>query len=526
MGVGAGTPGAAARAEVRWRGYTARQESQYVRLEMPVMVAGTRITVYPPVLLGSKGTKEGLLKSVAEELGAATQGSAATEEAGVTEDVGIAGASGGANGGAAVDWEGLGGEMALYSARIVRGGVEGPLVDQLMGQGRVGSDAGSYLVPVEGKQVEGGGREYEVKEPMPVYMRVKAPGAAEAGEYRFLMRIETPGRAVAGKDGKTEVSGGSVEEAALALEVSELALPTEPRVLGVMTTTAGKLEELFPAAFGTGNPGGGIAGAYLDRRNPNHKEAVGRLDELVKAARREGVALFVEDMGPSVRVDERGAVALDWDAYDSVMQPYMDGSAFGDRVPLAVWLAPVPPRRIRDSATQLYQYIDGCATHFADKGWVATAAFMHPALAEVVRGGGEAGGRSGQSVKEREERMKLRREVGEMMRLHMPREMLAVTTPDAGVPHGLLWTVDDEDARLPPAGAMGTESSVRVWPWMCVARGAGQGVKGFVWRDGVAGGGAAGARGAGGVEQSAPGGGSGWSGEAGAADGVAERRDE
>ncbi len=96
-----------------------------------------------------------------------------------------------------------------------------------------------------------------------------------------------------------------------------------------------------------------------------------------------------------------------------------------------------------------------------------------------------------------------------MMRLHMPREMLAVATPDVGwsnglagagdagsgageltVPHGQLWVVDDYDARLPPAGALATPESVREWPWMCIARGGtvtAPGVKGFVWRDAVAG---------------------------------------
>ena len=91
------------------------------------------------------------------------------------------------------------------------------------------------------------------------------------------------------------------------------------------------------------------------------------------------MSLFVEDIIPTTRVDETGQVTLDWDAYDRLMQPYMDGTAFEDRVPLAVWLAPVPPRRIRDSSTQLWQYIDACAKHFAAKGWVAVPAFLHPA---------------------------------------------------------------------------------------------------------------------------------------------------
>jgi len=116
-----------------------------------------------------------------------------------------------------------------------------------------------------------------------------------------------------------------------------------------------------------------------------------------------------------------GVVALDWDAYDRLMQPYMDGTAFEDRVPLAVWLAPVPPRRIRDSSTQLWQYIDACAKHFA-AGWSQRRV-------SAPRGRRCNHGRPGSGRAE-----KLRAQVSEMMRLHMPRDMLAVAAPGADIP--------------------------------------------------------------------------------------------
>lgn len=383
--------------------------------------------------------------------------------------------------------------MIPYSSRIVRSAAEGPLVDQLTGQSRVAADAGSYLVPLPlaaPANDQAAGRTFEVKEPFPISLQVTVPPAVEPGEYRFPIRIASPGRAE--------------EQLTLSVEVVDIALPTEPRVLAIATTTTADLARLYPETFGA------IPAAYLDRADPDHKAAVEQLDALVKAARSQGVALFVEDMIPATRVTEIGIVSLDWDPYDRVMQPYMDGSAFEDRIPFGAWLAPVPPRRVRDASTQLWQYIDGCAAHFKARGWVATPAFLHPALANSAS---ENAAELARPFGERPSAEALSKLVEEMLRLHMPREMLAVASPGTPVPHSQLWSVNDDDPRLPPAGALATEYSVRDWPWVCVARDGthggnparGGGVKGFVWRNALAGAAELESRARGGNDEAAPG---------------------
>ena len=191
-------------------------------------------------------------------------------------------------------------------------------------------------------------------------MRVTVPAVVEPGEYQLVVRIEAPGRAV--------------EEAALAVEVADIAAdgaagagPGDDHGGGVGADLSGDVRE--------------DRGAVPGPAHPEHKAAAGQLDGLISGAA-QGMTLFVEDIIPALRVDELGQVALDWEAYDRLMQPYMDGTAFEDRVPLAVWLAPVPPRRIRDSSTQLWQYIDLCAKHFATKRWTAVPVFMHPGWAD------------------------------------------------------------------------------------------------------------------------------------------------
>lgn len=339
--------------------------------------------------------------------------------------------------------------ITAYSARILRGTVTGPQVDQLTGSPGISADTGSYLIPAQ-STTAGDTRRFTLAEPMPVYLKVEAPPAEEPGTYDYPITIRGPRK-------------GDVKSMVLRVEVADIALPTEPRVLAVATTNTTDLSRIFPETFGT------INAIYLDRDDPVTAPAIQQLDVLVKAAQKEGVALFVEDVGPRVRVDDVGRVTIDWEGYDRLMQPYMDGTAFADRVPLQVWLAPVPPRRMRDTATQLRQYMASCVEHFSEKGWIATPVFMHPAMVEPA--GDEARDKELQEV------------ITQTMQLHLSRDMLAVTTPDATVAHARLWVVDDSDPRLPPAGLLATEQSEREWPWVC----AGRGIRGFVWRSAVAG---------------------------------------
>ncbi|HEY4329577.1 MAG TPA: hypothetical protein VGN88_07565 [Phycisphaerae bacterium] len=447
-------------ADARWQLYSARRQTQYLKLDLPVIVSGMRIAIGAPLAIVKETKNASLLAAttIPATDASATQSAdpqPSTRNDPIPREMADK----------LVPAEGWDQDAVIpYSSRILRGAVEGPLVEQLTGRARESADAGSYLVPLNpvGTPTPAGDKTYEVKEPMPLYIKVVVPATVDPGEYRIPITLAMPGKPPEGMQ--------------LALQVADIAFPTEPRVLGVATTTVEQLAKIYPESFGS------LPAQYLDRADPEHKPAVDQLDALVKAARAQGVSLFIENMIPTIHVDEVGGVTLDWDAYDRLMQPYMDGTAFPDRLPLPVWLAPVPPRRIRDSSTQLWQYIDACAKHFSAKGWTATPAFLHPAL---------AGGQADALPLDPAEAEKLKTQVGEMMRLHMPRDMLAVAAPGADVPHGQLWTVNDQDPRLPPAGLLAGEQSVRAWPWVCIARGnalggSPTGVKGFVWRDALA----------------------------------------
>ena len=396
-------------APVLWSLHSARRQSSFVRLDLPVVVAGMHITLSTPA---------GPAPWINTPATAPNQ------------------------------------NFALYTTYIARGEIAGPPVEQLTGFPQTSSDAGSYLVKLPIEKSSAGAdtdQTYTVTNPFPLYLQVEVSPLQDPGDYLVPISIAIPNR--------------PVERASLAIHIADVSIPTDPRVLAVATTTTADLARFLPDSFSKVNP------VYLDRTDPDAALAVQQLDALVRAAERKGVALFVEDVTPRVRVDEVGRVTLDWNAYDRLVQPWMDGSAFDDRIPLAAWLAPLPPRRISDSPTQLRQYIAACARHFTEKGWIATPAFLHPALVD------------------HEADTQLRNDIAQTLRLHMTRDFLAVTIPSAKVPQPRLWTIDDSDPRLPPAGSLATEQSLRAWPWVCAARSAASGnsqqVRGFLWRNAV-----------------------------------------
>ncbi len=338
--------------------------------------------------------------------------------------------------------------ISAFSLRAHRSTSSSPLADQLLATPQIVVDAGSYLAPLS---TDASGA-FQITTPMPIWLRIDVPSTADSGPFKLHILQEpiTP----------TPSQNLPTQEQTIPLTISDIVYPTEPRILAAATTTIADLSRLFPLTFGTLNAG------FLDRADPDHADAVRQLDALVQAAQFQGLALFVEDLAPVIKVDDVGKVTVDWDSYDRIMTPYMEGSAFADRIPYQVWIAPIPPRRIRDEPTQLRQYLASCVEHYLAKGWIATPAFMHPALVEAV-------GENADPV--------LREKISTVLKMHLSKDVLAVSTPDAVIPHPRLWVIDDTDPRLPPAGALATEESIRVWPWTCAARGA----KGFVWRNAV-----------------------------------------
>lgn len=329
--------------------------------------------------------------------------------------------------------------VTLYTGQLRTGPICGPMVDQLFGTPTVQGDAGTILVPAAVQ--DGPNLRTFTLAPGVCMLRVQVPALLAAGTYRFPLTFVA--------------AGGARVGAELQVQVSDISLLSEGQVIATATATVAEMSAAYPETFGK------LQAMYLDRSDTEHAAAVAQLDEVVKTAQRHGVAFYLEDLAPTVKIDEVGRVLVDWEAYDRTIGPYLDGTAFPDRTPLPLWLAPAPPRRIRDTPTQLRQYLQACAEHYRERAWTAQPAFMHAALIDLTADPA------------------LRKAVLEVIARHLDRSFALIATPDVASALKPMWVVLDEDPRLPPAGMLATAESLRAWPWMCAARG----LRGMVWRN-------------------------------------------
>jgi hypothetical protein len=81
--------------------------------------------------------------------------------------------------------------------------------------------------------------------------------------------------------------------------------------------------------------------AVLHRHNPQVRQGLVRIRELMVLAHRHRIDLFETAMRPVMKRNLDGSVRLDWSDYDAIVTPYLDGSAFDDRVGVRFWPLPV-----------------------------------------------------------------------------------------------------------------------------------------------------------------------------------------
>lgn len=79
----------------------------------------------------------------------------------------------------------------------------------------------------------------------------------------------------------------------------------------------------------------------LDRRNQDVREGLGYLRQLMVQAHRDKVDLFDKALRPLFKRGLDGTIQVDWSDYDNIAGPYLDGSAFPDKLPVRLWMLPV-----------------------------------------------------------------------------------------------------------------------------------------------------------------------------------------
>ncbi|MCH7885372.1 MAG: DUF4091 domain-containing protein, partial [Planctomycetes bacterium] len=112
------------------------------------------------------------------------------------------------------------------------------------------------------------------------------------------------------------------------------------------------------------------------------------LQSTMRMLHRHRITPVLPELAPNVKVDARGDIAVDWGLYDSIVEPYLSGRAFLNRVPTAVWPMPLQPLlsdRLRGAELSsprydrlVQQYLNACAEHFIERGWLQRSYAMVP----------------------------------------------------------------------------------------------------------------------------------------------------
>jgi len=79
----------------------------------------------------------------------------------------------------------------------------------------------------------------------------------------------------------------------------------------------------------------------MDRKDPHVREGLVIMRRLMRLAHDHRLDLFDKAIRPVMRRDMFGKVQVDWEDYDAIVGPYLDGSAFDDLIGCPAWPTPI-----------------------------------------------------------------------------------------------------------------------------------------------------------------------------------------
>lgn len=177
------------------------------------------------------------------------------------------------------------------------------------------------LVPITAPK---GGQPYEVRPGGRecFWVDVAVPPTAYSGVYRGTIKI---------LDGETELKRVVVQ-----LKVEGFILPSI-RLLPAIGSFGHR--ELLGVLM-RGSDGKAYDPAWLNPQNPQGKQAIGIINNLMLLAHAHHLDIFDTDLKPLIKRDDKGYLQLDWTGFDAVATPYLTGKAFRDETPMPAW--PIP----------------------------------------------------------------------------------------------------------------------------------------------------------------------------------------
>lgn len=318
-------------------------------------------------------------------------------------------------------------------------------------------------------------------EDLELWIEWRVPVGTPAGDYRGTLELTLgpADRALATMD--------------LSLTVYDFVMPDERHLHMVAALDWENLARLYPRRFEAITP------RLVNRADPRYAEAVRTLDELISLAEANRAEVIVPRLQPTVKWPGGRAPEFDWGDFDSLVTPWLGGSAFADGTPLGFWPLPAIDHleNYDFDRRSMVDYWSAVATHFDSRDWLGGS----PVWLEGDRPGQATGAdalslsararlvleshpRIGVMVPMQEDQVRFNADgnpalpdpaMGARMTVAAPG--LVFPPPARNWPDRVArpdrWLPTDAPGLAPYAAVGATERDVRLWAWLASLRQAG-----------------------------------------------------
>lgn len=178
------------------------------------------------------------------------------------------------------------------------------------------------LVPVDSSE---GGQPYDIAPDgrLAVWVDLSVPRTAEPGLYKGTIRVASLGQAD--------------QIIPIEVQVYDFVLPDSRPIAAI----GGFDHRTLYRYFVRDNQGRPYEPVLLRTSNPLVAEGLPLIDQIMQAGHGHRLDLFDRAVRPKITRELDGTLALDWSHYDRIVTPYLDGSAFEDRIGSPAWPIPI-----------------------------------------------------------------------------------------------------------------------------------------------------------------------------------------
>jgi len=197
------------------------------------------------------------------------------------------------------------------------------------------------------------GRAVDHGEPVLLWFDLHVPSGAAAGDYTTTCDLLPAKRST------------PTARLNISLHVHDFAIPDQRHLMMVSRIDWESLERLYPDRFEAITP------RLLNRSEDVYAPAVRTLDQLEQLAQANRVEAVFPRLQPTVKWLAGQSPQADWSDFDSVISPWMSGSAFADKAPLGYWPLPAVDHLENFDAQSEHEYWSLAASHFNQQDWLA-----------------------------------------------------------------------------------------------------------------------------------------------------------